>query len=245
LAKANPIRFSTKYQDSETDLLYYGYRYYNANTGRWLNRDPLGEMGGVNLYGFVGNDGINYWDALGLQKGAEQLMNPQPPPSKQVVPGVRVRRFVGPGAHQWLSFDSGIQVGVNKGQDKGTWVDERQNRPGPNSDVDNPAKYYEWEVVKRNLGWMHDKTPCKCATIEQVQQCIGASLLYEFDHGTPHKFNIVCNNCRDNSERILKRCCAEKGRLLNNPDDSNALERFFRDWFKGPFVYLPMASGGN
>src|ERR1035441_10725889 len=45
MAKANPFRFSTKYQDDETDLLYYGYRYYNASTGRWLNRDPVEEDG--------------------------------------------------------------------------------------------------------------------------------------------------------------------------------------------------------
>ena len=43
MAKANPLRFSTKYQDDETDLLYYSYRYYSASTGRWLGRDPLGE----------------------------------------------------------------------------------------------------------------------------------------------------------------------------------------------------------
>jgi RHS repeat-associated protein len=41
MSRANPFRFSTKYQDDETDLLYYGYRYYNANTGRWNSRDPL------------------------------------------------------------------------------------------------------------------------------------------------------------------------------------------------------------
>jgi RHS repeat-associated protein len=52
MAKANPVRFSTKYQDDETDLLYYGYRYYNASTGRWPSRDPIGERGGKNLYGF-------------------------------------------------------------------------------------------------------------------------------------------------------------------------------------------------
>jgi RHS repeat-associated protein len=46
MAKTNPFRFSTKYQDDETDLLYYGYRYYNASAGRWLSRDPLGEKGG-------------------------------------------------------------------------------------------------------------------------------------------------------------------------------------------------------
>jgi RHS repeat-associated protein len=45
MAKVNPFRFSTKFQDDEIDLLYYGYRYYNASTGRWICRDPLGEAG--------------------------------------------------------------------------------------------------------------------------------------------------------------------------------------------------------
>jgi RHS repeat-associated protein len=44
LAKLNPLRFSTKYQDDETGFLYYGYRYYNPSTGRWPNRDPLGDV---------------------------------------------------------------------------------------------------------------------------------------------------------------------------------------------------------
>lgn len=66
MAKANPFRFSTKYQDDETDLLYYGYRYYNAGTGRWLSRDPSEEKGGINLYVFDLNDPIDFADALGL-----------------------------------------------------------------------------------------------------------------------------------------------------------------------------------
>jgi integrase/recombinase XerD len=47
-------------------LADYGYRYYDPVTGRWPSRDPIGERGGVNLYGFVGNDGTNEWDQLGL-----------------------------------------------------------------------------------------------------------------------------------------------------------------------------------
>lgn len=38
-------------------------------TGRWASRDPIEERGGVNLYGFVGNDGIGFVDVLGLQSG--------------------------------------------------------------------------------------------------------------------------------------------------------------------------------
>jgi uncharacterized protein RhaS with RHS repeats len=46
-------------------LVYYGYRYYDPVTGRWPSRDPIEEEGGLNLYGFVGNDSINGWDNLG------------------------------------------------------------------------------------------------------------------------------------------------------------------------------------
>ena len=66
MAKLNPFRFSTKYQDDETDLLYYGYRYYNASTGRWLSRDPIEERGGLNLYAIVRNDPIGLIDLFGL-----------------------------------------------------------------------------------------------------------------------------------------------------------------------------------
>jgi len=66
MAKANPFRFSTKFQDDETDLLYYGHRYYNASTGRWLSRDLMQERGGANLCGFVKNAPLHAVDAFGL-----------------------------------------------------------------------------------------------------------------------------------------------------------------------------------
>jgi len=45
----------------------YTYRYYDTLTGRWMSRDPIEEQGGVNLYGFVGNDSVNVIDLLGLK----------------------------------------------------------------------------------------------------------------------------------------------------------------------------------
>ncbi len=71
LAADNPIRWSTKYTDGESGLVYYGYRYYNAGTGRWLNRDPIGELGGENLFEFVGNDAQSGFDSLGLKRGPD------------------------------------------------------------------------------------------------------------------------------------------------------------------------------
>jgi RHS repeat-associated protein len=44
----------------------YGYRWYDQLTGRWKSRDPIGEEGGMNLYGFVGNDATSTYDVSGL-----------------------------------------------------------------------------------------------------------------------------------------------------------------------------------
>jgi RHS repeat-associated protein len=62
-----PFHFSTKFTDPETGLNYYGYRFCDPGNGRWLGRDPIEEMGGVNLYGMVGNDALGAFDVLGLE----------------------------------------------------------------------------------------------------------------------------------------------------------------------------------
>lgn len=64
-AVSNPFRFSSEYFDDETGLVYYNYRYYSPQMGRWINRDPIGEEGGWNLYAMVGNNIINRSDKLG------------------------------------------------------------------------------------------------------------------------------------------------------------------------------------
>ena len=95
IAADNPFHFSTKYTDTDgarervdgdaegvarrakeagapwalmrqSGLVYYGFRYYSPSLGRFLNRDPFGEEGGSNLYGFVENDPVNGGDYLGL-----------------------------------------------------------------------------------------------------------------------------------------------------------------------------------
>jgi RHS repeat-associated protein len=43
-----------------------GQRYYSPSQGRFLGRDPIEEDGGLNLYGFCGNNAINRWDYLGM-----------------------------------------------------------------------------------------------------------------------------------------------------------------------------------
>jgi RHS repeat-associated protein len=64
-ANTNPFRFSSEYHDNETGLVYYNFRYYNPDIGRWTKRDPIGEKGGYNLYGMVGNSPVDRWDFRG------------------------------------------------------------------------------------------------------------------------------------------------------------------------------------
>ncbi|MBL9201913.1 MAG: RHS repeat-associated core domain-containing protein [Opitutaceae bacterium] len=64
-----PFGFSTKFTDHETGLVFYGARYYSSSLGRFLNRDPMGEAGGLNLNGFAGNDAVNRWDFRGYWWG--------------------------------------------------------------------------------------------------------------------------------------------------------------------------------
>ncbi|HVU34928.1 MAG TPA: RHS repeat-associated core domain-containing protein [Opitutaceae bacterium] len=60
-----PFGFATQYCDKETGFYCYLRRYYDPRTGRWLGRDPIGENGGMNLYGFCGNDPLDRWDVHG------------------------------------------------------------------------------------------------------------------------------------------------------------------------------------
>ena len=62
------FRFSTKYQCGKFGVAYYGYRYYGVAGSRWLNRDPIEEYGGLNIYAFVMNDSNNRVDRLGLDE---------------------------------------------------------------------------------------------------------------------------------------------------------------------------------
>lgn len=69
-AADNPWRFATKYQDLETNLTYFGHRYFDSVTGAWLSREPLGEGESLNLYAYCHGDPVNNVDVLGLKAKA-------------------------------------------------------------------------------------------------------------------------------------------------------------------------------
>lgn len=67
----NRYRFSTKACEIQSELSYYGYRYYDGGSGKWISIDPLKEAGGLNLYAML-NNGLTFrYDFLGLKECPE------------------------------------------------------------------------------------------------------------------------------------------------------------------------------
>ena len=65
LADVFTFGFSTQYHDRETSMVGYKRRSYRLDLGRWLNRDPIEEIGGENLYLFSANSPSVYYDVYG------------------------------------------------------------------------------------------------------------------------------------------------------------------------------------
>ena len=62
----NPIRMQGQYEDSETGLYYNRYRYYDPNISAYVSQDPIGLLGGINLYSYPINS-FGWCDPLGLK----------------------------------------------------------------------------------------------------------------------------------------------------------------------------------
>jgi RHS repeat-associated protein len=61
-----PFGFAGGLYDTDTGLVRFGARDYDAETGRWTTKDPIRFDGGTNLYGYVMSDPINWIDFDGL-----------------------------------------------------------------------------------------------------------------------------------------------------------------------------------
>ena len=63
---ANEIIYCGYRFDPESQLYYVRNRTYHPVLGRWVQGDPIGYSGGINLYGYVGGNPVETLDAMGL-----------------------------------------------------------------------------------------------------------------------------------------------------------------------------------
>ena len=66
MASANPMRFSTQWTDDNLGDIKYLYRTYIPNLGKWASRDPIQELGGLNVCNYEDNNPVNSLEMLGL-----------------------------------------------------------------------------------------------------------------------------------------------------------------------------------
>lgn len=104
----------TKSRGLEPRVAVYLYRYYDPGTGRWPSRDPIEERGGINLYGFVQNDGLNHVDV-----GGQMLLRCV----QKIIKGLVVRECRGTGdiggpynPPHWVLIDSQAELVIKEGK---------------------------------------------------------------------------------------------------------------------------------
>jgi len=237
MAEINPFRSSTKYHDDETGLVYYGYRYYDPGTGRWPNRDPLGEPGfnGNQYFAFTKED-LQYLASLDPEgENLDALKNAQnnifyaagktayvmvnnDPVDKTDLYGLvcntvvnRTKALMSSGinaGHEWIVYD---------GNSVGFWPNRGYVvlRPDPADQAGVPI-YWQWETKQKKSGkikWGSGAgKSCACATCADILSSLAAA-----PNPGWHSFPIR-NNCRRFAAWALDGSCLKKGKKTSfNP----------------------------
>ncbi|MBQ9446269.1 MAG: RHS repeat-associated core domain-containing protein, partial [Victivallales bacterium] len=110
-------RFQGREWSAAMGLYNFRMRWYDAETGRWLSKDPIGLNGGLNLYAFCGNDVVNSVDPEGedihytSEKGGHSVLWVDKPESPKKV----IFFEFGPKSGNVLWGDSIITTGEEDG----------------------------------------------------------------------------------------------------------------------------------
>ena len=192
--------------------------YYHPEQGRWISRDPIEELGGRNLYTFVGNDAIGKIDPFGLVAGivvkrANAVRKPAEGEEKRYG-----HEWIEIGGHSWGWWPAeGADIGV---LDALLWGVPGKMEGGARArdpyhgrtdlvDVtwDTKKVTRRWLFFKRRLQAGPSKgTACACATDADIIECISA-----FAGDYAGKWGVL-RNCQTFAKEALAACCLKKGK---------------------------------
>ena len=206
-AKANPFRFSTKYTDDETGLLYYGFRFYAPALGRFANRDPAEEQGGINLFAFVMNSPVVYADMLGLSMIANANGSYQDDASRSCCRSAMtqvtiIHILIGTSGHLVGHVYLGLPSPINlPGSTNMTQYLGWYPRPDNFTDVIGPGEWRDntpEHAITRTVTETFDVCP---QTLARIQQNIAESASAWWGYDVT---STLYPNCRRASERVLE-----------------------------------------
>jgi RHS repeat-associated protein len=130
----NPLQYTGREND-ETGLYHYRARYYDPELKRFISRDPIGLLGGFNLYGYVLGDPINNIDMLGLNAFAVTWANNGGPRSGDGSVSIGIGATIGTTKIKSDTWAPGIQWGQTSQIGKGVGVELCFNRKPRAGDV--------------------------------------------------------------------------------------------------------------
>jgi|GEM_PF-2027289 len=169
---ANRFKYVGAYgvMDEGSGIYFMKNRYYDAVTGRFLQKDPIGFSGGqTNLYAYVGGNPVNFSDPSGLACGREYVMPPMHRP--ELTPEERQNQMEMTVELAWnhVPFSNLVQAYIHMKEGKGEEAlkDVVQQLAGPFGDT-----YGDFQIINKNttkaLG--EDKRAADAEQAKKAQQ---------------------------------------------------------------------------
>jgi RHS repeat-associated protein len=176
------IRLPGQYHDRESDLYYNRHRYYDPKIGAYINQDPIGVLGGVNLSKYADNP-LQQIDPRGLQAAAPGTSVAVPPEGNttdaivdQVVARYNSANNFTPGDAEYLNPDTvKAMIRVESGCKKKAYKNDPMQ-------VNNPG---DWDDDKSDLGLTKGVAPGQQLSIEAGVQWLAKKAYIHDAQGNP------------------------------------------------------------